>query len=134
MESAQFWSIRGNDFFDRQKYDDALLAYRLALKIDPRYANAWLNIGVVMGILNDHNAALKAFEYALKIDPTLDMALRNKGLSLTHLERYHEAIAVFNRALKINPEDGRARYYKGIAYARMGNNRMALPLLTDDMR
>ena len=134
MENSEFWTIRGNDSFDQEKFEESLIAYNLALKIDPRNKYAMVGRGASLGVLGKHEEALKTFESALKIDPNYDTALRNIGLSLIQLERYREAIVTFNRALDLNPKDGRARYYKGIVYAKMGNNQKAVYLLTDDLR
>ena len=134
MESAEFWMIRGNDSFDQEKFEESLVAYNLALKIDPRNKSAMVGRGASLGALGKHEEALKVFEKTLKFDPTYDVALRNKGLSLIQLERYREAIGFFNRALRLNPKDHSARYYKGVAYAKMGNNHKAVYLLTDHLR
>ena len=134
MESAEFWTKRGNELLDQEKFEDSLIAYKLALKIEPKYTRAIVGLGAALGALGKHEIALKVFEKTLKIDPAYDVALRNKGLSLTHLKRYLEAIAVLNRALALNPKDSHAIYYKGIVYAKMGNNRKAVYWLTDHLR
>ena len=134
MESTEFWTMRGNDLLDQENFEDSLIAYTLALKIDPRNKSAMVGRGASLGALGKHDEALKVFEKTLKIDTTYDVALRNKGLCLTHLKRYREAITVFNRALALNPKDSQARHYKGIVYAKMGNNLKALYLLTDHLR
>ena len=52
MESAEFWTIRGNDLFDQDKFGDSLIAYGLALKIDPRYKFALVGRGAALGALD----------------------------------------------------------------------------------
>ena len=69
MENSEFWTIRGNDLFDQEKFGDSLIAYSLALKIDPRYKFALVGRGAALGALDKHLEALRDFESALKIDP-----------------------------------------------------------------
>ena len=59
METAEFWIIRGNDLFDQQKFDDALIAYNLALKIDPRSTIALVGWG---GIIRGSGQALRSIK------------------------------------------------------------------------
>ena len=85
MESSEFWTIRGNDLLDQEKFEDSLISYNLALKIDPRNKSAMVGRGASLGALGKHKEALKVFEKTLKFDPTYDVAVRNKGLSLYSL-------------------------------------------------
>ena len=45
MESSEFLTIRGNDLLDQEKFEDSLIAYNLALKIDPRNKRAMVGRG-----------------------------------------------------------------------------------------
>jgi len=54
MENAEFWTIRGNDLFDQEKFEDSLIAFSLALKIDPQNKFALVGRGAALGALNNH--------------------------------------------------------------------------------
>ena len=45
MQSAEFWTIRGNNSLDQEKFGDSLIAYHLTLKIDPRNKSAMVGRG-----------------------------------------------------------------------------------------
>jgi cytochrome c-type biogenesis protein CcmH/NrfG len=51
MESTEFWTMRGNDLLDQEKFEDSLIAYNLALKIDPRNKRAMVGRGASLGAL-----------------------------------------------------------------------------------
>jgi len=48
MESSEFWTIRGNDLLDQEKFEDSLIAYNLSLKIDPRNKSAMVGRGGII--------------------------------------------------------------------------------------
>ena len=62
MESTEFWTMRGNNLLDQEKFEDSLIAYNLALKIDPRNKRAMVGRGASLGALGKNEEALKVFE------------------------------------------------------------------------
>ena len=52
-----------------KRHNDAIDAYRQALRINPKNANAWYNLGVAYGKLKSHNDAIEAYRQALRINP-----------------------------------------------------------------
>jgi len=50
MESTEFWTMRGNNLLDQEKFEDSLIAYNLALKIDPRNKRAMVGRGASLGL------------------------------------------------------------------------------------
>ena len=62
MESTEFWTMRGNNLLDQEKFEDSLIAYNLALKIDPRNKRAMVGRRASLGALGKNEEALKVFE------------------------------------------------------------------------
>ena len=54
--------MRGNNLLDQEKFEDSLIAYNLALKIDPRNKRAMVGRGASLGALGKNEEALKVFE------------------------------------------------------------------------
>ena len=62
MESTEFWTMQGNNLLDQEKFEDSLIAYNLALKIDPRNKRAMVGRRASLGALGKNEEALKVFE------------------------------------------------------------------------
>lgn len=58
-----------------------------ALKINPKYVDAWVGKGGALYYLRRYNEALNCAEQALKINPNYDLAYELKQLCLEALRR-----------------------------------------------
>ena len=59
----------GITYDNLNRYNDAIEAYRQALRINPEYADAWDNLGFAYRKLNRYNDAIEAYRQALRINP-----------------------------------------------------------------
>lgn len=70
--NADAWNNRGVALRELGRLDDAIASFSRALAINPGYAGALLNRGVVLGLdRNDHAAAIPDLERAAAINPSL---------------------------------------------------------------
>ena len=76
-----------------QRWREAIIEYNKALKVNPKYANAFFNKGISLHNLGGYAEAIAKSDKVLKIDPNYANAYNNKGFSLSKLGRYAEAIA-----------------------------------------
>jgi tetratricopeptide (TPR) repeat protein len=97
-----------NNFYDNQKYDEAIQYYDKVLAINPSAVGALNSKGLALDHLQRYDEALQSFDKALEIDPSSVNALNNKGLALDHLQRYDEALQSFDKALEIDPSNPKA--------------------------
>ena len=123
------WGNLGAAYFDAGKHDKAVPCFRAALKVEPRYQNALLNLSNSLLILNRPKEAL---------DTTLQLINQNKnagtqplvalvlGRSLAGVGRYDEAISVFRDILVTMPDDPRTHTSLGYVYYQVGLPRRAL--------
>lgn len=65
--TAIYWCDRGAFLSDQGKYDEALLAFDEAIRIDPEYADAWNGKGRVLNILGRLDEARDANQQAFNI-------------------------------------------------------------------
>jgi tetratricopeptide (TPR) repeat protein len=83
---------------------EAEAAYRRALELRPDYAEAAVNLGLILlGERGDPGAAEALFRRAAAIDPALPAATVNLGLALQEQGRFEEAIAEFDRGMLRHP-------------------------------
>ena len=97
-------------------YDDAISAYREALRINPEDAYAWFNLGNAYRNLDRYDDAISAYREALRINPEDAEAWNNLGFAYGELYHYDDAISAYREALRINPEEAESWYNFGLAY------------------
>jgi tetratricopeptide (TPR) repeat protein len=84
-------------------YDLALEAIETAIALEPNFAPAWRNKGLVLETINRNQEVIAAYDQALKITPDDYNTWTNRGFTLYKLKQYQAAKASFEQALKINP-------------------------------
>lgn len=94
---------RGNTLYNLKRYEEALEAYKKAIKIKPDYAEAWKDKANTLSSLKQQKEALESYEKAIQIKPDYLEAWIGRSHVLDNLKRYEEAIASFDEALKIQP-------------------------------
>jgi len=81
-DTVDFYVSRGlfhqgyiKQFVDKpQDIDSAMIFYKSALETEPRYVEAWHNIGMCHAQKGNRERALKSFSNALKYDPEFEMS------------------------------------------------------------
>jgi tetratricopeptide (TPR) repeat protein len=111
--------LKGYEYYYKKKYDEAIESYEKALAIDPNYAPAWHNKGLVLHNLGKYDEAIKHYDRALAIDPNCAFALNNKGRALGNLGKYDEAIKYYDKASEIDPNYGIAKNNKRLALEKV---------------
>ncbi len=142
---AYKWFSKGCDYDDHvATYDQALFSYQKALKIDPHYADAYNNLGVLYYKKGKYREAIKEFKKATEIIPRYPGA-QFLGKSISDLEgeaekrpddihahwelalRYQKrgylglATLEFKEVIRINPRIAEAHYQLGSYYLSVGN-------------
>ena len=112
----------GLTYGELDRFDEAIAAYREALRSSPEYALAWYNLGVIYGKLYRYDEAIAAYREALRINPEFAEAWNNLGTTYDGLDRYDEARAAYLEALRIDPEFAEAWYNLGITYYELGRH------------
>jgi tetratricopeptide (TPR) repeat protein len=85
-------------------YDSALAEYRRALAINPRYVQALINSGAVLGQMGRPREALAPLEAAVRLQHDDPDARYGLGLALAMQGRFREAQEQFELALLFKPD------------------------------
>lgn len=85
-----------------------------ALKINPKYRDAYIMKGTIFLMQNNRKLAISSYETAVQQDPTFELAYLRLGQLYTEDEKYQIAIEKFRSAVAINPNLSEALY--GVAY------------------
>ncbi len=100
--SKKAWTCKGLALrmisHDRENLMKALGCHNRALKIDPKYAVAWVNKGNVLFNLGETDEAIKSYDKAIERDPNYTVAWVNKGEMLVKMGERKEAQKCLDRA------------------------------------
>jgi lipoprotein NlpI len=78
--------------------------FQRAIRLRPKYVEAYINLGNVLGDLKEHDAAINIFKIAVSLDPRNAEAYFNLGIAFKDNNLPHEAIDAYRRSLLIMPE------------------------------
>ena len=122
-EDPDAWNDLGHAYEMLDRDNDAIKAYRQAIRVDPKYADGWYNLGDVYHRLKRYNDALEAYRQVVRIAPEAAWTWYHLGCAYHHLKRYNDAIKALRQAMKIDPEDFRIRHELALVYGHSGNKR-----------
>lgn len=98
-------NARGNLHLANDALDDAIASYRRAIAIDPRFGQAFLNLGQSLARKLDFEGAIEALRHGLEILPGDVPSYRRLALLLRRLGRNEEAGAAYREWERHAPDD-----------------------------
>ena len=99
------------DFLHRrmERYDEAELAYRRALEVDPTIASSWNRLGLIHGRSGRFAEAEDAYRRAIQVYPLDSRSWEALGVLFdTHFGRDQEAEQALRRAIELDPRSSLA--------------------------
>lgn len=116
---AQTYFAEGFQAQRRKQYDTAIEQYRIAIRWDPSYYEAYYNMGICALLAGDYSRALDSFERALVIQPDSRAARYNFALALQRANYPLDAVEVFQAVLAEDPADARVHLALANLYAQV---------------
>jgi tetratricopeptide (TPR) repeat protein len=108
LKTKEQWLKEGDTFLNLKRYQEALVAYDQAIRLDHNYDIAYNNKGNALKGLNRYEEALAAYSYAIRLNPNLIIAYHNKGYLLEKLRHYEEALYAYDEARIIQGKRARS--------------------------
>jgi tetratricopeptide (TPR) repeat protein len=109
----------------------AAQAYRKALELNPRNAEARLNLGTILKVKGILPEAESHFAKLIEYDPNSGAAHAHLADVLVLQERHPEAIAHYRRAARLLPQDARTRCNLGAILLKGGRHAEAASFLAE---
>ena len=125
-ENANIYFSRGNNLWNKHKYNEAIIEYTKAININPKFADAYKNRGNVYLDKRDYKNALSDYKKAIEVRPNFPNAYYNIGVIYSRIGDYDQAIANYSRAIEISPNFALAFIMRGDAYCEKGDYDKAL--------
>ncbi len=113
---------------------EALVHYKKALEINPRYTDAHYNLATLLARQGKDQEATAHFVEALRIKSDNVEAHNALGVILVKQGKVQEAVAHFAQAISINPNYADAHFNFGIALVRQGRNKEAILCFNEALR
>jgi tetratricopeptide (TPR) repeat protein len=127
VEQAETWFERASEKEgDPAHWEEAIDAYRRVVAIDPTYAAAWNNLGLLLHRMGEYEEAQSSYRTALEQDERCCQAAYNLG-SL-HEDRGNVDLAVrhYRLALELAPDYADAHFNLAAALSRAGRSTDAM--------
>jgi tetratricopeptide (TPR) repeat protein len=126
-DQAETWFERASEWDgDPAQWEDAIVAYRRVVAIDPTYAAAWNNLGLLLHRMGRYDEAEGAYASALEQDPHCCEAAYNLGSLHEDRGAPEDAIFDYRRALELSPDYADAHFNLAGALARNGRDGEAI--------
>jgi Flp pilus assembly protein TadD len=120
VQTAESLNKQGDDYFDAGQYQKAIDAYQQAVRLQPDYPEAYLNLGDAYYNLDRYDEAVAADKQAIALRPDWAAAYHALGNAYLKLDRSAEAIEALKHAVDLDPKDEEARSALSLAYYDQG--------------
>ncbi len=128
LEAQEAWVNKGVAHAELEEYDEAIGAYREALRIDDdseHAATAETNLAYALWEFGETESALEHAERAVEIDPRFPQAWYNRGFFLLERGLAEEAVTAFDNAVRLGMRNADVLEEKARALEQAGEHEEA---------
>jgi tetratricopeptide (TPR) repeat protein len=133
-ENSRAFANLAQAYMDEQRADEAILAARTALRLDPTNADAHVHLGHALVARGDQRGAEAAYADAVRLRPAHAEAHNNWGVLLAEQKRWAEAERRYAEALRLRPTYAEATNNLGVAVMELGRHDEAATLFHAALR
>ena len=122
--------IASEDFLsagnDKKELQDYRRAVDEAIRHNPNYEMAYVDLGVSYFNSKDYQSAIASFDKAIRFDPNNARAYVHRGYIYHLSKNYESAIADYDKAIELQPNYANAYYNRGSSYKNINDSSNAL--------
>ena len=112
--SAELYLLRGNAWYDKNNYNNAIDDYNKAIKINKNYTLAFYNRGFAKIKKGEYDSAIEDYSKVVTIDESYVGAYVVRGSIYKFKEKSPLALEDYNKAISIDTYFANAYYNRGI--------------------
>jgi Tfp pilus assembly protein PilF len=117
--------LRGRAFEKDGQVDRAVADYTKAITLNPKFTEAYNNLGMIYGKARIYDQAIEIFSKSISLDPKHATSFNNRGRTYIYLGQYEKALEDLNRAIALNHDLDVAYVNRGELYYRTGEMALA---------
>ncbi len=115
-DSAKAYYDQGVELWLHRRFDEAVAAYRHAIRIKPNYFEAYSSLCFVLCVQGQTQEGIQACKQAIRINPNYFEAYSNLGFAYGLLNQYANAVEAYSQAIRITPDDTKVHHRLANAY------------------
>jgi tetratricopeptide (TPR) repeat protein len=120
------WFYAGFCYGELGLRQEAIQAFKQAIKLKPDFAEAYYNLGRAYGNLGFWQEAIEAFKQAIRLEPDYAEEYYGLGWAYGNLNLWQEALQAYKQAVRLEPDYAEAYNNLGGAYNKLGLYQEAL--------
>ncbi|MFQ5483440.1 MAG: tetratricopeptide repeat protein, partial [Nitrospinaceae bacterium] len=133
-KAADDWIKEGLRLHQLGRYQAAVGAYKMAIRFRPHFAEAYYDLGIAFGSLEDQGmdtleSAIGALKHAIRLNPDFIHAYTALGAAYLRCGRYPEAVELLEQGALLEPDNPNLFYYLGTAYRMIRDFEQAVKAL-----
>ena len=112
-------------FYNNSQFKDAEIEFKKAIELNPKYAEAYANLGALYAKFKEYEKAIKLYQTCIQLKPSYAGAYTNLGNALNKTDRHEEAVYFHKTAISL--DDKSANHFSNCAsaYKNLGRFREA---------
>ncbi len=120
-KSADIHYTLGNIQKKLKKFNNAIISFENAIKINPNFSEAYNNLGNTKKLIGERNEAIKNYEKAINVKEDNIEALINLSIIFKENKNFKELIKIYERILALDENNIKTLYNLGSAYLFLGD-------------
>ncbi len=120
-KTADIYYTFGNLKKKLKKYNEAVIAFEMAIKLNPNFSEAYNNLGTTKKIVNEKDQAILYFKKAVSLKKNNIQALINLSSIYKENNNINDLIIIYKKILDIDKGNIKTLYNLGSAYLFLGN-------------
>jgi tetratricopeptide (TPR) repeat protein len=130
-DNARAHTALGSSLFDLGRYDEAVNEFRMAVRLNKKYAPGWSGLARTEAKLGHMEQAHDAMFIATDLDPNNAAYYNSLGILEFQVKQYADAAESFQRALILRPRHMHARFNLGLALYQQREFEAAVKAFTE---
>ena len=122
---AGLYDNRGMEYRRKRQYDRAIADFDEAIRLDPKYSNAFKNRGDAYRDMGEYDGAIVDYNQTILLNPNDASAFNERGYAYSAKNEYDRAIADYDQAIRLDPAKALPFNNRGNAFELKGDHARA---------